>query len=129
MRDFSIDTKSAKSRMRLLSLLMKYGYKWHGEEHTTEDVQARYPQERFPIVNVKTDMELTGSYRDKDHDYQFPEDIEEILSELNGSMAITVQGVGEYSAVVTKKNVTVGCQTITWKKIEEIVEARTKLEC
>lgn len=38
-----------------------------------------------------------------------------------------VKGVGDYEAIVEKDFIKVGCQTIPWSKVEEIVELHKKL--
>jgi hypothetical protein len=38
-----------------------------------------------------------------------------------------VEGVGSWTAIVNKDNVQVGCQTIPWEKIEEIIEVHNSL--
>lgn len=122
-------TKSKADRLTLLTLLLSLGGKWHGtdSQKTAEDVEDKYAFSRYPIVYVENNKELGGygkAHIDRSITHTWPEDASAIIrSFTKKEIKIVVKNVGDYEAVINGDNVKVGCQTISFDKIEEIHKA------
>lgn len=54
-------------------------------------------------------------------------DLGKIIEFITGTNEIIVKNVGDYNAVITKENVTVGCQTFPIDIIDNLVKAKNQL--
>ena len=76
-----------------------------------------------PYVHI-SDNEITASvqpFGDNVYDYstQLPEIIDLLM---NPKKEYVVKDVGDYTAEITKEGIVVGCQTISFEKLQEIVD-------
>jgi len=127
-----IKTTTKSDRIELLTILLKMGYKWHGDDNfkTSGDIESRYPSSNWPCVDIGGD--------DNEADYmsgcpntrstcEYPQDVLSILKLLaTGDIVIEVPNIGDYTAKVHKDKIVVGCQTVSFKAFEELVKAFNK---
>jgi len=117
-------TNTSEDRTALLAILFQYGYIWHKHSHdTTQDpalVNSIYNFSKYPRIAVDPTGSICGTGGTQD--YVWPQDAAKIIKDLTAKV-IVVNNVGEYTATVSAKNIQVGCQTITWEKFDELVEA------
>lgn len=111
----------------LITTLINMGYIWHRNGYdTTNDIKTikskwyvKYPS---IVFNTKT-KNISGRMKGGNYTVQY--DLYAILKHINGLETvdkIAVNNVGSYRAIVTSKEIVVGCQTISGEKFREIME-------
>ena len=113
----------------VLKFFTAYGFTLDSGKYNPEEYASKYGAKYYNIkLNLPKRNVYAGNYVvDVDVTYEWPKDMLK-LYQLITKRSITVEGVGEYTATVTKDSVTVGCQTISREKVMEIAKALESLQ-
>jgi len=114
-----------KDRATLFPILFQLGYAYDKNRRayrTLTDLNFHIDSS-WEIVRLYNDKNLNfeGHYAD----YVWPKDATEIIKEITDT-EITIDNVGDYSAIICREGIKVGCQTISFGKFDEIVEGVKK---
>lgn len=136
-----IEVKSTSQAdfIALMTVLLSAGYKYHDLD-TIGAINATYPYTKYPVNGI-----YIGDLRNKsivgnasfghgygeNNEFTLPEDFTKVINAIhendNIKEPIIINGVGDYDAIITEESIQVGCQTITFKKFEELQEAVKKV--
>jgi hypothetical protein len=124
---YQIKTTTHEDHLALLHLLYNAGFRYSAHD-TVQKVEDDFGPFEYPFILIYDDKSLGGNYRYNDksgEELEYPQDITKILNHVYDIKvsAIKVKDVGTYDGVVTKNVVKVGCQTISYEKIQEIATA------
>jgi hypothetical protein len=119
--NIKINTKD--SIRPLMTLLCKFGFK-HYQELTLDECIERYTERGYTEFqlqdNNKTFVGSKYCSGSVDYDTELPKILEYLVNDM---VKITIQNVGDYSAVVSRDSVKIYGQTLSFEKVEEIYNA------
>jgi hypothetical protein len=121
---FTIRVKSREEYRQAITLLMAFGIN-HFDDKTDADEIARESFPEYSGIMVRKNDTFCGicSYS-VEGELHFDAQLQDIMDILTGkSIEIKVDGIGDYTAIISSKNVKVGCQIISHEKVLEIANA------
>lgn len=122
MKSLRIDCDTRQEYKVMVSILLALGKKhYNGLTDPDKIVKFYWPSYKSIVLGDY----FCGCNKDYYTDYvmNYSKDLGKIMSIIMDTSEIVIEGVGSYEAVVTKENVTVGCQTISHDKVLEIAQA------
>jgi hypothetical protein len=125
MKPNKIRVSNADEYRKAHVLFYEIGGFRYRDHSSVDDYITKYPFKTPREVVGINDGKITAwnsYYRDTDI-IPFSEAGELIQSLFLAKSSITIVDVGDYSAVVSEGGIQVGCQTISFEKLDEIVEA------
>jgi hypothetical protein len=123
----TIKLGSQENLIPFLTLVYAFGFK-HYNGHSLNDCIRHYQREGYDYFFLDaSDMTLKGktTVNDFDYDTQLNKIVEWLV---NPTKVITITDVGSYEAIVSETGVKVGCQNISFEKVEEIFKAIQSLK-
>lgn len=124
---YQIKTTTPEDHLALLRVLYFAGFRYP-THRTVQEVEDGFGPFKYPIILIYENKDLGGNSRVHPKcgkELEYPQDVTEILNHIYNITvsAIKVEDIGTYDGVVTKNVVKVGCQTISYEKIQEIAAA------
>lgn len=117
-----INTKNKTDRLSLLTCLIALGGEWHKGTMSVKgaiDVDASYNFDQYPCIGIAHGKSISGYPTSRGLEpITWPDDAKVIVEYMQNDY--TVDGIGDYTAEVTKTGIKVGCQTISFKKFKEL---------
>jgi len=124
---YRIGTQTKEDRLTLLTFLIGMGYVWHrgmGDPMTSPmEIERRYSWRSYPVVMVETEEKVISGVINSE--IMWPDESAKIIGYFTPKIKedVTIHNVGDYSAQITSSGIHVGCQLISFKKFQEIVDA------
>ena len=128
-----ITTSSPAERLTLLEILIKvYKGRIHNANLSLEEFKKKFPYDDFWVIVFETNTEgypvIYGSRANSSNNVDFATGMKKLI-EFYSEYLIRIEDVGDFSAILNKKEktVTVGSQTIKFSKVLEISHAIKKI--
>lgn len=116
-----VGTENNEQRRGLLGLLLACGYVENDKYDTVDSIIDDTDHDMYPVVIIRNDVKDIGFTGDNAN-YNWPEDSVEIIDFIY-SAPKAVKLNDEYTALITKEGVKVGCQTIPFSAVAELHRA------
>jgi len=124
--EIKIKTKSKLEKIAVTTLLYSLGYSYGGVsigEMLEEDTDLTRYYTDYPHVLFDSNDEFGVNFCNNDHvsdaEYTWTKDYQKIIDKIVNPY--TMKLTDDYNATVTEDGIVVGCQTISFKKLDELV--------
>jgi len=127
---YHYQTKTIHQLRAVYLFCKEIGYDLNGVCDTFED-EVKTSFEKWPIVTITPSSRSLGGTKtlgDVSRSSIYVESLAEFLDYAAADKPPTVVINDEYTATIDKDSITVGCQTIPWSKVLEIVAAHDALK-
>lgn len=133
-KSFKLVCSSKEDNFRAASLLLSLGFRYWDGKTDAQSISNHTWNEGYYHLRVRDDGEFVGnneaSVTHSSPVFLFPSELPALMECLfpDKIQEVVVNGVGQYNATITKKGVQVGCQTISFDKVREIMKGIETIE-